>query len=59
MFPGKEHAFEPVDVVRGNLTATHDVFEDEAVVAPGIFEQTRAKEKQVFILPSAAENQLR
>lgn len=35
----EEYCFEPVEVVRGYLTATHDVFEDYTVVAPGIFEQ--------------------
>lgn len=35
----KEYPFEPVEVVGGYLTASHDVFEDYAVVAPCIFEQ--------------------
>ena len=38
MFPVEEHGFEPVEVVGGYLTASHDVFENDAVATPCIFE---------------------
>jgi len=36
----KEYPFEPVEVVGGYLTASHDVFEDYAVVTISLFEQS-------------------
>ena len=38
MFPGKEHAFEPIEVIGSDLPSAHDVFEDDAVAVPRIFE---------------------
>ena len=34
----KEYCFEPIEVVGGYLTASHDVFENDAVATPCIFE---------------------
>lgn len=46
----KEYCFEPVEVVGGYLTASHDVFENDAVATPCIFEPCHNGRNIGFVL---------
>lgn len=49
----EEYPFEPVEVVGGYLTASHDVFEDYAVVTISLFEQSDNIRNIGFVLDKA------
>ena len=49
----EEYPFEPVEVVGGYLTASHDVFEDDAVVTISLFEQGDNIRNIGFVLDKA------
>ena len=49
----EEYPFEPIEVVGGYLTASHDVFEDDAVVTISLFEQSANLRNIGFILDKA------
>lgn len=46
----KEYCFEPIEVVGGYLTASHDVFENDAVATPCIFEPCHNGRNIGFVL---------
>lgn len=49
----KEYPFEPIEVVGGYLTASHDVFEHDAVVTISLFEQSDNLRNIGFVLDKA------
>ena len=49
----EEYPFEPVEVVGGYLTASHDVFENDSVVTISLFEQSDNIRNIGFVLDKA------